>query len=88
MTNDDLVLDDPVGQSLGGRHAHLARRVGRASTYLTEVATFSSVSADPSPEDWDDWPTCSVRVPSPTCSIVRPLRLRVGSRSSVLKAVR
>ncbi|MFE6764592.1 GNAT family N-acetyltransferase [Streptomyces sp. NPDC057689] len=54
MTNDDLVLDDPVGQSLGGRHAHLARRVGRASTYLTEVATFSSVSADPGPEDWDD----------------------------------
>ncbi|MET7345153.1 GNAT family N-acetyltransferase [Streptomyces sp. NPDC087866] len=53
-TNDDLVLDDPVGQSLGGRHAHLARRIGRATTYLTEVATFSSVSADPGPQDWSD----------------------------------
>ncbi|MDH6229266.1 ribosomal protein S18 acetylase RimI-like enzyme [Streptomyces sp. MJP52] len=55
MTNDDdPVLDDPVGQSLGGRHAHLARRLGRAATYLTEVATFSSVSADPDEEDWSD----------------------------------
>ncbi|MFE1782109.1 GNAT family N-acetyltransferase [Streptomyces sp. NPDC059506] len=55
MLNDDgPVLDDPVGRSLGGRHAHLARRLGRAATYLTEVATFSSVSADPDPEDWSD----------------------------------
>ncbi|MER7485864.1 GNAT family N-acetyltransferase [Streptomyces sp. NPDC126497] len=50
--DDDPVLDDPVGRSLGGRHAHLARRLGRAATYLTDVATFSSVSADPDAEDW------------------------------------
>ncbi|MCL7370216.1 GNAT family N-acetyltransferase [Streptomyces sp. ESR1.13] len=55
MRNDyDPALDDPVGQSLGGRHAHLARRLGRAATYLTDVATFSSVSAVPNAEDWDE----------------------------------
>ncbi|MFA3878779.1 GNAT family N-acetyltransferase [Streptomyces sp. MMCC 100] len=55
MTNDDdPVLDDPVGQSLGGRHARLARRLGRAATYLPDVATFSSVSAAPDAEDWAD----------------------------------
>lgn len=52
--DDDPVLDDPVGPSLGGRHAHLARRLGRAATYPTDVATFSSVSADPDPADWAD----------------------------------
>ncbi|MET9859651.1 GNAT family N-acetyltransferase [Streptomyces smyrnaeus] len=54
MNDDDPVLDDPVGQSLGGRHAHLARRLGRAATYLTDVATFSTVSPDPDEEDWAD----------------------------------
>ncbi|NDZ69841.1 GNAT family N-acetyltransferase [Streptomyces sp. SID10362] len=55
MTNDDApALDDPVGQSLGARHAPLARRLGRAATYLPDVATFSSVSTDPGAEDWDD----------------------------------
>ncbi|MFF9485515.1 GNAT family N-acetyltransferase [Streptomyces sp. NPDC014676] len=52
--DDDPVLDDPVGQSLGSRHAHLARRLGRAATYLTGVATFSSVPADPGAEGWAD----------------------------------
>ncbi|MFD8687431.1 GNAT family N-acetyltransferase [Streptomyces sp. NPDC059651] len=55
MTHDDAsVLDDPVGQSLGGRHAHLGRRVGRAATYLPGVATFSSLPTDPDTDDWDD----------------------------------
>ncbi|MFJ6075268.1 GNAT family N-acetyltransferase [Streptomyces sp. NPDC093065] len=54
MNDDDPVLDDPVGSSLGGRHAHLARRLGRAATYLPDVATFSSVSTDPDAEDWAD----------------------------------
>lgn len=55
MTNDDdPVLDDPVGLSLAGRHAHLARRLGRAATYLTGVATFSSVGTRPDAGDWDD----------------------------------
>ncbi|MFE2461711.1 GNAT family N-acetyltransferase [Streptomyces sp. NPDC059402] len=60
MTNDhapvlgDSVLDDPVGQSIGARHAPLARRLGRAATYLPEVATFSTVSADPDAKDWSD----------------------------------
>ena len=50
----DPVLDDPVGQSLGARHAPLARRLGRAATYLPDVATFSSVSTDPDAKDWAD----------------------------------
>jgi ribosomal protein S18 acetylase RimI-like enzyme len=55
MTNEDeSALDDPVGHSLRGRHAHLARRLGRAATYLTDVATFSAVSTDPSAQDWAD----------------------------------
>ncbi|WP_433189720.1 GNAT family N-acetyltransferase [Actinoallomurus sp. CA-150999] len=55
MGNRDAVaLDDPVGESLRGRHAHLARRWGRAATYLPEVATFSAVTADPDPEEWAD----------------------------------
>lgn len=55
MTSEGtVVLDDPVGASLSGRHAHLGRRLGRAATYQPDVATFSSVSADPGPEDWTD----------------------------------
>lgn len=51
---DDAALDDPVSGSLRGRHAHLARRLGRAATYLPEVSTFSTVPADPGPADWAD----------------------------------
>ena len=47
-------LDDPVGESLRGRHAHLARRLGRATTYLPDVATFSTVTTEPTPEAWSD----------------------------------
>ncbi|MGA5895360.1 GNAT family N-acetyltransferase [Streptomyces venetus] len=47
-------LDDPVGTSLSGHHAHLARRVGRAVTYLPDVATFCAVTNDPEPEAWSD----------------------------------
>ncbi|GAQ52490.1 GNAT family N-acetyltransferase [Streptomyces acidiscabies] len=48
------VLDDPVGESLRGRHAHLARRVGGAVTYVADVATFSAVPVAPDAADWDD----------------------------------
>jgi ribosomal protein S18 acetylase RimI-like enzyme len=51
---DPAVLDDPVGESLRGHHAHLARRVGRAVGYVPEVATFVAVPRDPAPEDWAD----------------------------------
>ncbi|GAB3975650.1 GNAT family N-acetyltransferase [Actinoallomurus acanthiterrae] len=51
---DVVALDDPVGESLRGHHAHLARRFGRAATYLPEVATFSAVTADPDPGEWAD----------------------------------
>ncbi|NEY34584.1 GNAT family N-acetyltransferase [Streptomyces sp. PRKS01-65] len=53
---DAPALDDPVGQSLGGHHAHLARRLGRAATYLPGVATFSAVpvSAGPEAAEWAD----------------------------------
>ncbi|MFF2730346.1 GNAT family N-acetyltransferase [Streptomyces sp. NPDC058008] len=55
VTNvDESVLDDPVGRSLSGPHAHLARRVGRAATYLADVATFCAVSTDPGDGDWAD----------------------------------
>ncbi|MER6984876.1 GNAT family N-acetyltransferase, partial [Streptomyces carpinensis] len=51
---DAVALDDPVGESLRGRHAHLARRLGRAATYLPGVATFSAVPADPEAAQWAD----------------------------------
>ncbi|MEV4004781.1 GNAT family N-acetyltransferase [Actinomadura sp. NPDC049753] len=51
---DDAALDDPVRESLRGRHAHLARRLGRAAAYLPEVSTFSAVSADPDAAEWAD----------------------------------
>ncbi|MGW1934272.1 GNAT family N-acetyltransferase, partial [Streptomyces sp. NPDC001919] len=51
---DPFVLDDPVGESLRGPHAHLARRVGGAATYLPDVSTFAAVSADPDPARWAD----------------------------------
>ncbi|MFG2580879.1 GNAT family N-acetyltransferase [Streptomyces malaysiensis] len=54
MNHDDLALDDPVGQSLRGRHARFARRLGRAAAYQREVATFSTVSADPDAAEWAD----------------------------------
>ncbi|MBE3009393.1 GNAT family N-acetyltransferase [Microbispora sp. NEAU-D428] len=54
VDRDAVTLDDPVGESLRGHHAHLARRLGRAAGYLPEVATFSAVSADPGPAEWAD----------------------------------
>ncbi|MFI9833288.1 GNAT family N-acetyltransferase [Streptomyces sp. NPDC051913] len=55
MTNSDTaVLDDPVGSSLGGHHAHLAQRLGRAATYVPGVASFSAVPADAAARDWAD----------------------------------
>ncbi|MBT2370114.1 GNAT family N-acetyltransferase [Streptomyces sp. ISL-10] len=54
VDRDVVALDDPVGESLGGHHAHLARRLGRAATYLPGVATFSSVSPDADSAAWAD----------------------------------
>ncbi|MFJ5730677.1 GNAT family N-acetyltransferase [Streptomyces paradoxus] len=51
---DADVLDDPVGESLRGHHAHLARRLGDAATYVPGVATFSAVPAEPDAEAWAD----------------------------------
>ncbi|MFD8594840.1 GNAT family N-acetyltransferase [Kitasatospora sp. NPDC059646] len=51
---DTAVLHDPVAASLHGPHAHLARRHGRAASYLAEVASFSTVTAHPEPGAWDD----------------------------------
>ncbi len=47
-------LDDPVGASLHGAHAGLARRVGRVVGYPADVATFCALPADPGPADWAD----------------------------------
>ncbi|MEU2780168.1 GNAT family N-acetyltransferase [Streptomyces sp. NPDC007162] len=49
-----VALDDPVGASLRGRHAGLARRLGRTAAYLPDVATFCALPADPGPSDWAD----------------------------------
>jgi ribosomal protein S18 acetylase RimI-like enzyme len=54
VNRDAAALDDPVGESLRGHHAHLARRLGRAATYAPGVATFSAVTADPDPGEWAD----------------------------------
>ncbi|MDC7340866.1 GNAT family N-acetyltransferase [Streptomyces lydicus] len=54
MNGHTTALDDPVGESLRGRHAHLARRRGRAATYLPDVATFAAVSAAPDEAEWAD----------------------------------
>lgn len=51
---DDPGLDHPVHASLHGRHAHLSRSVGRASTYHPDVATFCAVPPQPGPGDWAD----------------------------------
>lgn len=48
------VLDDPVGASLRGAHAHLARGTGRALAYRPDVATFV---AAPTSADWADLAT-------------------------------
>ncbi|WP_280425536.1 GNAT family N-acetyltransferase [Nocardia carnea] len=45
-------LDDPVGESLRGRHAHLGRWIGRAGAYLPEVASFTAVGNDPDEQVW------------------------------------
>ena len=54
VERDVVALDDPVGASLRGHHAHLARRHGQAVTYVPEVATFAAVSAAPDASEWAD----------------------------------
>jgi ribosomal protein S18 acetylase RimI-like enzyme len=51
---DVTVLDDPVGASLRGHHAHLARRRGDALTYRPTVATFSAMPLAAGAGDWRD----------------------------------
>ena len=52
--DDTAALDDPVGSSLRGHHAHLARRRGRAVAYTGTVATFTAVPLDAKAQDWSD----------------------------------
>ncbi|WP_434587360.1 GNAT family N-acetyltransferase [Streptomyces sp. A5-4] len=54
MNSDVDVLENPVAQSLLGHHAHLARRLGQAVTYLPDVATFCAVPAEPDAVDWSE----------------------------------
>nr|WTB10059.1 GNAT family N-acetyltransferase [Streptomyces antimycoticus] len=49
-----VVLDDPVGASLRGHHAHLARGRGGAVSYLPGVATFSAVPVEAGSAEWAD----------------------------------
>ncbi|WP_049562677.1 GNAT family N-acetyltransferase [Nonomuraea sp. SBT364] len=53
-SRDATALEDPVGASLRGHHAHLARRRGKAATYQPGVATFSAVTADADEGEWAD----------------------------------
>ncbi|GAA0529735.1 GNAT family N-acetyltransferase [Saccharopolyspora subtropica] len=52
IDQDTSPLEDPVGASLRGHHAHLGRRLGRVATYQPQVATFSTVTLDPGPQEW------------------------------------
>jgi ribosomal protein S18 acetylase RimI-like enzyme len=52
--SDVAALDDPVGESLRGHHAHLACRLGGAATYVPGVATFSAVPSEPDAAAWAD----------------------------------
>lgn len=61
VNREAAALEDPVGESLRGHHAHLARRFGRAATYLPGVATFCVVPADPGPAEWADLSRLGVR---------------------------
>ncbi|MEU2561506.1 GNAT family N-acetyltransferase [Streptomyces longispororuber] len=54
MNRDAAVLDNPVAESLLGRHAHLARRIGQAATYEAGVSTFCALPTEPVPSDWSD----------------------------------
>ncbi|GAB1331429.1 hypothetical protein [Streptomyces sennicomposti] len=47
------VPDDPVGESLRGRHGPLGRALGRAATHAPDVAT-SAMPADPAAADRSD----------------------------------
>ncbi|MEV6108633.1 GNAT family N-acetyltransferase [Streptomyces sp. NPDC051940] len=47
VNRDAAALDDPVGASLRGHHAHLARSLGGAAAYRPGVATFATVNGDP-----------------------------------------
>ncbi|MET9865354.1 GNAT family N-acetyltransferase [Streptomyces sp. NPDC006386] len=53
-SGDIAVLEDPVGESLRGRHTGFARRLGRAATYVPEVGTFSAVCPAADAADWAD----------------------------------
>lgn len=46
VVTPETSLDHPVAESLRTRHAHLARRLGDAVTYDTDVATFADVGTD------------------------------------------
>ncbi|MER7016147.1 GNAT family N-acetyltransferase [Saccharopolyspora sp. NPDC000359] len=54
IDRDTSPLEDPVGESLRGHHAHLGRRRGGAATYLPEVATFCAVPTGAGPQEWAD----------------------------------
>lgn len=48
------LLDRAVWHSATGPHAHLVRRRGRVVGYQPDVAGFSALPPDPTPQDWAD----------------------------------
>jgi ribosomal protein S18 acetylase RimI-like enzyme len=54
MTPDERLLDEPVWASLGGAHAHLAKRYRGAARYPSEVAPFAALADAADPKSWLD----------------------------------
>ncbi|MFH8989404.1 GNAT family N-acetyltransferase [Streptomyces sp. NPDC017940] len=54
MNSDIAVIDNPVAESLLGRHAQFGRRLGQAATYLPGVSTFCALPTKPDAADWSD----------------------------------
>ena len=54
MTPDERLLDEPVWASLGGAHAHLAKRYLGAARYPPEVAPFAALADAADPDSWRD----------------------------------
>ncbi len=54
MRHDVTVLDAPVGHSLRGAHAALARRHGTAAAFEHGVCPFTAMPAAPEAADWAD----------------------------------
>jgi predicted GNAT family acetyltransferase len=63
-------FENPIWQTLQGPGRSFARTGSGAAAFETEVAPFSAVRDDPSPDDWDE--LASLVAPSPIAVIFAP----------------